>query len=368
MARPTWMSSIQWEIESLHTASTASTFESFPLGLGGRSPSEEEQQSRIQRWRVEVLAASPSLGREAGRQERVVTTGKLKIDFISSNPPSDLTSSDTTSTQPARKPLDALQTASAQHLDTTMAESPGSPKRPTSAISVISDDNEGNEPPRKKAKLDDATHKTNGNMTASTYRMPAANLPAPKHANLLHPPATSAYAMPAPNKVDLRAHVPNGQGPPVISPAINDEGWVEDTMTVGLHYLDQIRNNPQLRIDETLRKLLLDPLPAESKPFKVCDPHNIPPKLYEYFYILTFHTNKVLAVPCIWLDLCKFPKSRFLSVANHRQSSSAISTSRSGPSAPSRRSFSATAKPVSAGSTVCQCSDSLNRSSTTSLA
>ena len=319
MARPNWMSYIQWEIQSLHTASTASTFESFPIGLGGRGPSEEEQQDRIERWRVEVYSASPSLGREARRQERVVTTGKLRIDFISSNPPSDLTSSDTTSTHPARNPLDVLQNTSDQHQGTTMAETPGSPKRPTSAISIISDDYDRNEPPRKKAKLDDATHKTNGNMTASTYRMPVANLPAPKHATLAHPPSTSTYAIPAPSKIDLRAHVvPHGQGPPVISPAINDEGWVEDTMSCGLHYLDQIRHNPELRIDESLRKLLLDPLPAESKPFKVCDSHNIPPKLYEYFYILTFHTNKVLAVPCIWLDLCKFAKFHFPSVANHR--------------------------------------------------
>lgn len=91
MARPKWMSSIEWEIESLHTASTASTFDRYDVDFSNFGPEALWRQNWVEQWREGVYAASPSLAREVARQARGVTgNGKSTIELISGNLLSDL--------------------------------------------------------------------------------------------------------------------------------------------------------------------------------------------------------------------------------------------------------------------------------------
>lgn len=220
-----------------------------------------------------------------------------------------------------------------------MADSPGSPKRPTSAISVISNDSSDNE---KKVKLEDvdddkitsnqpalpatprAVQPPQINVLPVTYpppvrvKVPSVNVPALNYANIAAAAATSGYAIPTASTSNIPASVA-AQGYRMLPPPplmLNTNAWLEDIMTNGLFFLDQLRHNTALGIDDEMRQLLLDPLLHEEKPLMVCDPLNIPQELYDYFHILTFHVNKIIGTPCIWLDLCKSSKSYSLFAAN----------------------------------------------------
>ena len=196
-----------------------------------------------------------------------------------------------------------------------MADVPASPRRPISAISIISYDSDHSEPAKKKIKIADDDRKTDRKPALSalpgTYRLPAANLPAPMPAAFAQPVSANGYALPAPNQTGLgNFGAANGQR---LAP---QDDSLDAVISYGLKFLDDLRRNTHLRIDVNLRKLLQDPLSKEAKPLKVCDPHNIPPRLYEYFHLLTFHTNKILGVLPIWLDLCEFAIFHSLAAAN----------------------------------------------------
>ncbi|ETN42642.1 uncharacterized protein HMPREF1541_01799 [Cyphellophora europaea CBS 101466] len=174
-----------------------------------------------------------------------------------------------------------------------------------------------------RAKIDD--HSTTAEVdrkSASTNPVHGTALPSTQTRNIANlsaqVPTTGSYAMPPRNMnasgfINPIASNPNLQGSTQsaammgtsrVGPLItNVDAFIEDIMTCGLHFMSQLRNRDDLGVDPAVRQLLLDPLPRWQKPVMFADAINIPPEIYKYFYLLTFHVNKVMATAYIWMDL-----------------------------------------------------------------
>lgn len=202
-----------------------------------------------------------------------------------------------------------------------MSDPRSSPKRPSSASLspiTISDNSDNGQPPRKRAKTDlsqrqsaaeNPLHSTPIDLdTSTTETLSSSSTIGPD----LSATGNSSSSAPIGSNQNPSTEMSGAFGPPSVPDAQSATGsvvdvdrQVEDVISCALEYFKQIRIDTNLAIDDNFRLLLQDPLPDEPKPFMVQPPTNVPAKLYEYFYILTFCTDRIFAPLCIWLDLCK---------------------------------------------------------------
>jgi hypothetical protein len=84
------------------------------------------------------------------------------------------------------------------------------------------------------------------------------------------------------------------------------EGEIGDVVSCGMHFLNEIRNNPKYGVDKKFCAMLKNPFPHIKKPFALKVDAEIPREMTNYFATLSFHVNKSMAIVYIWLDLCKW--------------------------------------------------------------
>ena len=139
------------------------------------------------------------------------------------------------------------------------------------------------------------------------------NWKAPEETSFVPVPEATA-SMPTSNYAQMSARVPPVPLPfsrynPTKYIRPNNENtleYIDDILTCGVHYLHCLRTRGDLSLHDDLKKLLIDPLPGVARPFAICDADNIPQQMYDYFWTLTFQSNKTIPAACIWIDLCEY--------------------------------------------------------------
>lgn len=89
---------------------------------------------------------------------------------------------------------------------------------------------------------------------------------------------------------------------PLMEEGVDDE--INDTVMWSLGYMHAIRTlDDDLGIDENFLKFVRKPVPTVKNRLAIPANSDIPNEIYNYFKIMTYHTNKIFAVVYLWLDL-----------------------------------------------------------------